>query len=152
MPLERFTYTFHTATIGGELKCFASFVDGDGNWQESEISLEVYMALDDCRKQESRQQRSVTRHQEQFLFSAEQLDERTLVSPASFEESVSLSLDLWAALPLLTETQRRRFLQYFYHGLSYGQIAVIEGCTKQAVEQSISMAITGIKKFLDDEP
>jgi DNA-directed RNA polymerase specialized sigma24 family protein len=67
------------------------------------------------------------------------------------EEAVSLSLDLQAALPLLSETQRRRFLLCHEYGLKCEQIAVIEGCSTQAAAKAISTAKEQLKKYFSDE-
>ena len=151
MPVERFTYSFRTAVIGGATKYFAAFTDGEGNRQETEIPREVFMALDDCRKHEQRESRSDVRHIEQSLQAEAQLVERAVAPSMPLDEAVSLSLDLRAALPLLTDTQRRRFLLHDEHGLNNEQIAAIEGCSVQAVSKSIVMAKEQLKKYISAE-
>ena len=147
MPLERFTYAFRSTVENSVTKYYASFTDGEGNLQEAEIPREVYVALNDCRKHEQRQTRSDERHTELSLLSNEQLVERSAISPAPLDETVSLSLDLRAALPLLTDTQRRRFLLCHEHGLNHEQIAAIEGCSVRAIEYSIAAAKASLKKY-----
>jgi hypothetical protein len=73
MSTEKFAYTFRTEIAEDGRQFFASFVDGSGHHQETEISRAVYMALEDCRKHEQRQTRSDIRHAEQSLLSDEQL-------------------------------------------------------------------------------
>ena len=147
MPDERFTYAVREETVDGVTRYFAAFRDGNGNPQETEIPREVYMALDDCRRHEQRQARSDMRHIEQSLLSDEQLIERADKPPAPMDEAISLSLDLRAALPLLTETQRRRFLLYHAHGLTYEQIAIVEDCSARAVEYSVAAAKANLRKY-----
>jgi len=149
MPDERFTYAVREETVDGATRYFAAFRDGSDNPQETEIPREVYMALDDCRRHEQRQIRSDMRHIEQSLLSDEQLINRAEKPPAPLEEAISLSLDLRAALPLLTETQRRRFLLYHAHGLSYEQIAIVENCSERAIKYSVSAARQSLKKFFE---
>ena len=152
MPTERFTYSFRTENVGGEIKYFAIFTDGDGNPQETEIPREVYMALEDCRRHEQRQTRSDERHIEQSLLSDEQLIERAEKPPAPMDEAISLSLDLRAALPLLTEIQRRRFLLHHEHSLSFEQIAQAENRSKSTIAESITTATEKLNIFFSSYP
>jgi len=150
MP-DKFTYSVREERRDGESHFFADFVNGDGIRQETEITREIYKALEDCRKCEQRIIRSDERHLERSLLSDEQLVERAVKPPVHMEKAVSFSLDLQAALPLLTETQRRRFLLCHEYGLRYEQIAGIEGCSIQAVAKAISTAKEQLKKFFFDE-
>lgn len=47
----------------------------------------------------------------------------------------------------LPETQRRRLILYYFQGLTYEQIAEMEGCTHPAIIKSVSSALEKIKKF-----
>lgn len=49
---------------------------------------------------------------------------------------------------LLTEIQKRRFIRHFIEGMSYRQIAVIEGVHFTAVYRSIKFSIKKFKKYL----
>ena len=145
------TYTVRKDCVGGTDKFYASFVDSSGKRQEAEISEEIYAVLEDYRKHEWRQRHFRERHQEFSEQSEEQLIARAKITILPLSKVVDLSIDIESALKVLTEGQRLRFLQHFYQGMSYGQIAAEEGCTKQAVAQSISTEITGIKKYFADE-
>lgn len=48
----------------------------------------------------------------------------------------------------LPEVQRRRLLLYFFGELTYEQIAELEGCKYQAVQNTIYAALKTLKKFL----
>ena len=146
---DRPTYSVRVTEMDGVIQYYAAFIDGSGIRQEIEIGREIYLALEDCRKHEQRQTRSDERHTEQSLLSDEQLVERSTVSPTPLDEAISLTLDLQSVLPLLTESQRRRFLLYHEHGLSYQQIASIEGCSARAVEYSVAAAKAHLKKFFE---
>ena len=152
MPSENFTYTVREEIVDGVVRYFAAFMDGDGNRQETEIPREVYMALEDCRRHEQRQARSDKRHIEQSLLSDEQLIDRAEKPPAPMDEAISLSLDLRAALPLLTEIQRRRFLLHHEHGLSFEQIAQAENRSKSTIAESIAAATGKINNFFSSYP
>jgi RNA polymerase sigma-70 factor (ECF subfamily) len=151
MLVEKPTYTVREATVDGTVRYYASFMDGSGYPQETEITHEVYMALEECRRQEQRIIRSDERHMEQSLQAEAQLIERAAAPSAPLDEAVSLTLDLQTALPLLTETQRRRFLLYHEHGLRHEQIAAIEECSFQAVAKSIATAKEQMKKYFSAE-
>lgn len=49
----------------------------------------------------------------------------------------------------LTEVQRRRFILYFFRGLSYRQIARREGVHFTSVHESIEAASAKLKKFFE---
>ena len=55
---------------------------------------------------------------------------------------------LHAALQILTETQRRRVVLYYYYGYTYKQIAELEECTKMPIKRSIEDALRKLKEFL----
>jgi len=145
------TYTVRKDGTGDTDKFYAMFKDSTGQRQKTEISEEVYQALEECRKNEQKQRHFRERHQESSEQSEEQLIARAKSITLPLNTSIDLSVDIESAIEVLTEGQRRRFSQHFYQGKSYGQIAAEEGCTKQAVAQSIATAITGIKKFFANE-
>lgn len=53
------------------------------------------------------------------------------------------------ALKMLPEIQRRRVAFYYFEGLNHKQIAELEGCSRQAVRESIASALKKMKKFLE---
>lgn len=50
----------------------------------------------------------------------------------------------------LTETQRRRFIQHFFQGLSTRQLARSESVKQQSIWDSLYWASKKLKKFFDD--
>ena len=52
------------------------------------------------------------------------------------------------AINKLPETQRRRLILYYFNGLTYSQIAEMEGCKYQTVQDSIYAALNNLKKIL----
>ena len=147
MSFERFTYAVREESVDGEYRYFAAFIDGSGNQQEVEIPREVYLALEDCRRDTNRQIASIKRHQERFNLSEGQLAVRATASSAGMEERVEMQ----AALTALTETQRRRFLLYHEHNLTYEQIAAVEGCTYQVIVRSVASAQNKLQKYFSEE-
>lgn len=55
---------------------------------------------------------------------------------------------LLSALNCLNENQKRRITLYYFQGLTYRQIAKIDGVSDMSVRESIAGAIKKIKKFL----
>lgn len=56
---------------------------------------------------------------------------------------------LHRAIQKLPEIQKRRLILYFYDGMTYEQIAKLEGCTKMPVKRSIDAALEKLKKELE---
>lgn len=54
---------------------------------------------------------------------------------------------LQTALNKLTKEQRRRILLYYDYQLTMEEIAVIEKCSKQSIQESIKWGIKKLKKF-----
>jgi RNA polymerase sigma-70 factor (ECF subfamily) len=48
----------------------------------------------------------------------------------------------------LPKTQRRRLALYYFGGLTYEQIATLEGCTKMPVKRSVDRAEEKIRQEL----
>jgi len=147
--MQQDNYHLRTVTTGGEQKFYASFTDGSGIRQETEITREIHMVLDACRKHEQRIIRSGERHIERSLLSDEQLFERAVEPPAPMEETIAQTVDMQAALATLTEIQRQRFLLHYERRLSYEQIAVAEGCSVRAVKYSVTSAKASLKKYFE---
>ena len=141
------TYTVRSEETNSALRYFAAFADGDRIRHEVEISHEVYLALEQCRRHEQRQRRSDERHQERFALSEGQLAERLARPPLLLEDDVVLAVDMQAAFATLTNTQRRRFLLYHEHGLSFEQIAEAESRSVPTILESITVATEKIKYF-----
>jgi len=141
-------YAVREETIEGATRYYAAFKDGNGIRQETEVNREIYLALNQCRLVEKRQENELDRHWERFELSEAQLAARTFKPPLPMEEAVAQTADMQAALATLTDTQRRRFLLYHEHGLNYEQIAAVEGCKFQVVAKSIEAAKTKLKIFL----
>jgi DNA-directed RNA polymerase specialized sigma24 family protein len=55
--------------------------------------------------------------------------------------------EILAVLALCTDTQRERFLLYTLYDFSYAEIGRLCGCSKSAVEKSVSAVKNVFKKF-----
>ena len=90
------------------------------------------------------------RHIEHFEQTEQSLNRRAFSKEESVEETVLRSIEyerLHRAITQLPETQRRRLILYYFEGLTYEQIARMEGCTIMPVKRSIDSAIKKLKLF-----
>lgn len=93
----------------------------------------------------------VDRHYEHSELTDSSLFERAAVPAESVEETVLRKMQyesLYRAIRDLPEVQRRRLSLYYFRGLTYAQIAELEGCKYQTVQESIYAALKNLKKFL----
>ena len=142
-------YTLHTEIIEGITHYYISFVDGEAIRREIEVSRPVYLEFLRFVKIERNLRRWDERHTEQSELTDETLYNRALYNPKDLEDMVFDSLrneQLRLAIQELPEIQRRRFVLHHEFGLTYEQIAEMEGCTKMAVKFSIDRAKEKIKE------
>ena len=144
-------YTLRTEIVEGITHYYVSFTDGEAIPRETEVSRPVYLEF--CRfvKRERNLRRSDERHIEQSDLTDETLYNRALQQPKSVEESVFDGLRderLRQAIAELPGIQRRRFVLHHEFGLTYEQIAEMEGCTKMPVKRSIDRATERIREEL----
>ena len=145
-------YTLHTEVIEGIPHYYVSFTDEQAIHRKTEVSRPVYLEFLRFIKTERNLRRWDERHTEQSELSDETLYNRALQTPKSVEDTILDSLrneQLWLAIKELPEIQRRRFLLYHEFGLTYEQIAEIEGCSKVSAFRSVNRAEEKIKKLLN---
>ena len=149
-------YTLRSEISEGVFHYYVAFEDGQGVHYETEVTLAVYAEFQCFVKQERNLRRSDERHIEQLGVSEGLLYQRALYPPKSVEELVFdhlLSDELRTAIQKLEKIQRRRFVLHHEFGLTFEQIAEMEGCSKMAVKHSLDKAKTSItkkiKKYLD---
>ena len=136
-------YTLRTEIVEGITRYYVSFKDGQAQPQETEVSRPVYLEFLRFIKTERNMRRWDERHVEQSALTEESLVERALYQQKSLEETAFDSLrneQLRLAIQSLPAIQRRRFVLYHEFGLTYEQIAEMEGCTKRAVKFSVDLA------------
>lgn len=144
-------YSLRVEVIDGISHYLISFNDGQAVLQETEVSRPVYLEF--CRfiRHERNLRRSDERHMEQSEVTDETLYNRALFPSVSVEEAAIDSIrneHLRQAIQQLPETQRRRFTLYHEFGLTYDQIAEMEGCTKMPVKRSVDRAQEKIREKL----
>jgi len=136
-------YTLRTEIFEGMTRYFISFMDGQAILRETEVSRPVYLEFLRFVKTERNLRRWDERHTEKSDLTDELLYDRALQKPKSVEDAVFDSLrneKLRLAIQDLPEIQRRRFVLYHEFGLTYEQIAEMEGRRKSAVCESVLRA------------
>ena len=116
------------------------------------MSRPVYLEFMRFIKTERNLRRSDERHIERSEVTDETLYDRAINVPKSVEDTAFNSLQnkqLRLAIQSLPEIQRRRFILYHEFGLTYEQIAEMEGCSHVAVIHSLSKAEKKIKKYFN---
>ena len=120
----------------------------------SEICVEVSAPVKELLEQSDRQIRTQRRQDRRHLDFAVHTDE-DLASPLlpSYEDTADLleilerNTRLHEAIGKLTEVQQRRVRLYFFEGLTYSQIARLEGVYYRSVIDSVKQAIKRLGKL-----
>lgn len=132
-------------------KHILSFRDGQGVLQEITIDRELFELLDRFELDDLSYLNEVDRHYEHSELTEISLYNRATALPESVEDAVLRNLQyeaLYNAIWNLPEAQRRRLIFYYFGGLTYAQIADMEGCKYQTVQESIYAALKNLKSFL----
>lgn len=132
-------------------KHILSFRDGQGVLQEITIDRELFELLDRFELDDLSYLNEVDRHYEHSELTEISLYNRATALPESVEDAVLRNLQyeaLYNAIWKLPEAQRRRLILYYFGGLTYAQIAEMEGCKYQTVQESIYAALKNLKSFL----
>ena len=130
---------------------YISFIDGQGKNIRLEISKELFATFDRFELDDLSFLNEVDNHYEHSELTEATLNARALHQPDTVEDIVShriQSKKLREAIAHLPQTQRTRLVLYYFGGMTYKQIADMEGCKYQTVQESIYAALEKIKKFL----
>jgi RNA polymerase sigma-70 factor (ECF subfamily) len=145
-------YALRTEASEGVTHYYVSFRDGQTIPHEIEVSREVYLAIDDCRKHEKRQRSFFERHVEYSELTDETLNARARRTPKTVEDAVvemERSEVLRKAVAELPDIQRRRFVLHFEYGMTYAAIGRFEGCSATSVKKSVDIARAKVIKKLE---
>lgn len=126
-----------------------SFNDGQGVHQQFKIDKALYDVFDRFELEDLVVLNEFDRHTEHSELTEETLNMRALDKPKNVEEIVCEQIcnkQLYAAISILPVAQKRRLLLYYFGGLTYEQIAEMEGCTKMPIKRSIDRAIEQLKE------
>jgi RNA polymerase sigma-70 factor (ECF subfamily) len=145
------TYTLRTEIAEGITRYYVSFTDGQANYRETEVSRPVYNEFLRFVKIECSLRHWDERHKEHSELTDETLYSRVANPPKSLEETVfdsERNEQLRLAIRQLPEIQRRRFVLYHEFGLTFDQIATMEGCKRQPVMRSVRRAEEKIREAI----
>lgn len=120
-----------------------------------EVSVDVYEYLDRADHKEENLAHEKRRH-----WDSREFDEYIIATegrtyqetPEQYVCRMETQAELMTALSLCTEAQRRRFLLYALDGLSFEQIARLDGCSKYAVRDSVEAARKKFQDFFKNRP
>jgi RNA polymerase sigma-70 factor (ECF subfamily) len=138
-------YTLRAELMAGLTHYYVSFADGHGEKRETEVSRPVYLEFLRFVKRERNLRRWDERHIENSDLADEAIFDRAVNPPKDMEDVVYENLrdeQLRHVIGKLPKIQRRRFLLHYEFGLTYAQIAEMEGCTQMPVKRSIDKAVT----------
>lgn len=118
----------------------------------SRICVEVSTSVKELLEQSDRQIRSQRRQDRRYLDFTPLTDEVLEISllgvyedTADLLERMERNARLHKAIGKLTEVQRRRLSLYYFEGLTYSQVAKLEGVSHRAVIYSIEQALKQLK-------
>lgn len=143
-------YNPYTLTKIGD-KHWLSFRDGQGILHEIMIDRELFELMNRFELDDLSFLNEVDRHYEHSELTEGSLYDRAAMLPESVEEVVLKKIQyeaLYRAIRELPEVQQRRLMLYYFQGLTYAQIAEMEGCKYQTVQESIYAALKKLKNFL----
>ena len=145
-------YTIFTIGLNtNHPRYFLSFKDVNGTHHRMEIDSELFESLDQFELDDISFMNEVDRHYEQSEQTEASLSKRAVKQPDTVEEEVQRLMEaeaLHKAIAQLPEIQRRRLVLYYFGNFTYKQIAEMEGCKYQTVQESIRAALEKLKNFL----
>lgn len=145
-----FTEENNIVSIQENNKFYVLFVDTNNCLQKVEVSEIVYNEFVKFKRTARNLQRSNERHIEYVKLTDIELFTRSFIKPKSIEDIITeneRAENLYKAIEELPKKQRRRFILYFVHGLTYKQIAEIENTSFQSIATSIKLAKINILKY-----
>lgn len=148
---------YHIFTVGIESAdphFYLSFIDSQGVKICMEINRELFSQLNQFELEDLSYLNQIDNHYEHSELTEATLERRMAHYQESLEER-AIRMDcyerLHAAIEKLPEGQRRRLRLYYFGGLTYEEIAKIDGCSFQAVAKSIAAGERRLAMILDEE-
>ncbi len=145
-------YTIFTAGINSSHpQYYISFRDVNGECHCMEIGRELFEALDQFEREDLSFMNEVDRHYEQSEQTEASINRRSVQQAEPLEDMVARRIEaeqLHNAIAQLPELQRRRLVLYYFGSFTYRQIADMEGCKYQTVQESIQAALKKLKNIL----
>ena len=132
-------------------KFFVMFRNIDNESVTVEVGEDVYALFNTFELEDLALMNEFDRHSEHSELGEQELARRAEIVHITIDDIVAAKMDneaLMAAIDKLPDKQRRRVILYFFHGLTYEEIARIEKCKYQAIQYSIRSAIKKLKDYL----
>lgn len=140
-------YTLYTESG----KFYISFVDINSNFQNVEVSQEVFDSFNRFELDDISKMNEYDRHLEHSEVCEHTLHKKKDASEWSLEEyfeNVQITENLHMAISKLPEVQKHRLNKYYFEEKTFDKIALEEGCTYQCVQRSVYRAVEKIKNIL----
>ncbi len=128
---------------------FVEFVDGNGEFQQVEVVEEVFDLFDEFELNDLAQMNRTERHHEFLEKTETTLNRQVTLLRDSLDDQVQKEFELKRlrkALYKLPEHLRRRVNMYFFQDMKLEEIAASEGCSWQAVQQSLNRALPCLRE------
>ena len=132
-------------------KYIVSFKDGKGILRMVEVSEEVYNSMDRFELDDLSELNEFDNHIEHSEIYEETLYKRVMDKPIELEDYIiqkSTFEDLKNAINLLPEIQKRRIKKYYFDDKTQQEIADEENVDIRAIQYSLNIALTNLKKIL----
>lgn len=128
----------------GDFKYIVSFIDGNGDLVETEVSECVYNHLLKFNKKDASVGRSDRRHLEKSEQTEETITLKSFVKELSLDEIAIRNIkneDLRNTIQELSAIQQKRVEMYFFQGKKLREIGAVDNCSPQAVHKSLKRAL-----------
>lgn len=127
------------------------FYDVHNNQQTVEISESVYKAFDEFELEDISQIHKYRKHIEHSEIYEDKLESRMCNKSLSTENIVEQRLikeELKNIINMLSDTQKRRIIKYYFYEKNEYEIAYEENTTQQAINKSLQLALEKLKKII----
>ena len=141
-------YTLYTENK----KFYISFVDVNSDFQNIEVSQEVFESFNRFELEDISQMNEYDRHLEHSEIYEHTLHKKQVSSDRLLEEyfeNVQVTENLHKAINKLPKAQKRRLKKYYFEEKTFEEIALEEGCTYQSIQRSVYRAVAKIKNILE---
>ena len=127
------------------------FDDGNHHHQLVEISEEVYKLFNKFELEDISQIHKYRKHIEHSELYEETLEHRMVSKSIGVECIVEQKLikeELKNIINMLSDTQKRRIIKYYFYEKNEYEIAYEENTTQQAINKSLQLALEKLKKMI----
>jgi RNA polymerase sigma factor (sigma-70 family) len=131
--------------VSKQVKVPYTLANGKTVWVE--VSIQVKRALRASQQQERRQNLEIRDNHAPDEFADGQIERKSQETMLRHEKEIQ-SLELREAIRQLNPVQRRRLTAYYFEGLTYQEIADLEGISKKNAHKSIVAAEQALKKSM----